>query len=94
MINALSGIVKESNESLITIDVNGLGFGVQVPQGALFIAGQKVDLLVHMHWNQENGPTLLGFNNPARKIGLSDDHQLFRTWPKIGNGSTCATRRG
>ena len=67
MINALSGIVKESNESLITIDVNGLGFGVQVPQGALFIAGQKVDLLVHMHWNQENGPSLFGFNTALEK---------------------------
>ena len=67
MINSLSGIIKEINESLITLDVQGVGFGVQVPQAGLFQVEQKVDLLVHMHWNQENGPSLFGFKNGLEK---------------------------
>lgn len=67
MINALSGTIKEINESALTIDVHGVGFGVQLPQASLFQVGQKIDVLVHMHWNQENGPSLFGFNNALEK---------------------------
>lgn len=66
MINSFSGVIKEVNESQVTIDVGGVGYGVQVPR-ASFTIGQKVDLLVHMHWNQENGPSLFGFNNALEK---------------------------
>ena len=67
MINSLSGIIKEINESILTIDVQGVGFGLQVPQPSLYQVGQKADLLVHMHWNQENGPSLFGFNSALEK---------------------------
>ena len=66
MINSISGIVKEINENQLTIDVNGIGYGIQVPQ-AVFTIGQKVDLLAHMHWNQENGPSLFGFSTALEK---------------------------
>ncbi len=66
MITSISGTVKEVNENQLTIDVNGIGYGVQVSQ-SLFAVGQKVDLLVQMHWNQENGPSLFGFSTSLEK---------------------------
>ena len=67
MINAIHGIVKEITENIITVDIGNLGFGIQVPQSSHFQIGQKVELLVHMHWNQENGPSLFGFNSTLEK---------------------------
>jgi holliday junction DNA helicase RuvA len=67
MINVISGIVKEIQDTILTIDIGAIGFGIQVPQPSLFTLGQKVDLLVHMHWNQENGPALFGFQSSLQK---------------------------
>ncbi len=66
MITSISGTVKEVNENQLTIEVNGIGYGIQVPQAA-FGVGQKIDLLVQMHWNQENGPSLFGFSTSLEK---------------------------
>lgn len=71
MICSLSGVVKECNDNLLTIEVNGVGYSVQVPQPALFPVGQSAYVLVHMHWNQENGPALFGFaHNLERSVFL------------------------
>lgn len=71
MICSLSGIIKECNENLLVVEVNGVGYCVQVPQPALFPVGQPAHILVHMHWNQENGPALFGFaHNLERSVFL------------------------
>ncbi len=67
MINTYSGIVKDISDSILTVENNGMGLAIQVPQVALFAVGQKADLLVHMHWNSENGPSLFGFANALEK---------------------------
>lgn len=67
MINTYSGIVKDIQDSILTVENNGMGLAIQVPQSALFSVGQKADLLVHMHWNSENGPSLFGFANALEK---------------------------
>lgn len=67
MINAISGTIKEINENFLTIDVGGIGYGIQVPHTLAFHVEQKINLLVHMHWNQENGPCLFGFQNALEK---------------------------
>jgi len=67
MINTISGTIQEVIDGQITIDVGGIGLGLQVPQATPFMVGQKVNLLVHMHWNQENGPSLFGFNTALEK---------------------------
>ncbi len=67
MINTLSGTVQDIHESTLTLAVGGFGFGIQVPQVSSFVLGQSATLLVHMHWNQENGPTLYGFTTPLEK---------------------------
>ncbi len=67
MINTFSGQIKDINDSMLTVENNGIGLAIQVPQPALFAVGQKTDLLVHMHWNSENGPSLFGFANALEK---------------------------
>lgn len=67
MISSISGVIQEVSESGISIEVSSLGFALQVPQPNIFMVGQKVTLLVHMHWNQENGPSLFGFTTALEK---------------------------
>jgi holliday junction DNA helicase RuvA len=67
MINTISGTIQEVADMHITIDIGAIGMGLHVPQSNIFMVGQKVHLLVHMHWNQENGPSLFGFNTPLEK---------------------------
>lgn len=67
MINTFSGQIKDINDSMLTVENNGIGLAIQVPQPTLFAVGQKTDLLVHMHWNSENGPSLFGFANALEK---------------------------
>lgn len=71
MITSLSGVIKDCSDSILTIEVNGVGYAVQVPQSSLFPMGQQTNVLVHMHWNSENGPSLFGFaNNLERSVFL------------------------
>jgi holliday junction DNA helicase RuvA len=67
MIMYLSGKVRDVYPGGIVIDINGLGIGVQTGQG-LFTVGQQVDLHIHMHWNQEQGPQLFGFRTVQEKL--------------------------
>jgi Holliday junction DNA helicase RuvA len=67
MIHALKGTVKEISEAIVTLDVNGVGFGVQLPQAGAYHMGQSVEILTHMHWNAENGPSLFGFSTSLEK---------------------------
>lgn len=67
MITSLSGIIKDCNETVLTVEVNGVGYALQVPQPSLFPIGQQSHILVHMHWNSENGPSLFGFANQLER---------------------------
>ena len=62
MIDGISGLVKAINEQRIAIDIGALCLSVHVPQAGLYQRGEKVDLYTHLHWNQEQGPSLYGFS--------------------------------
>lgn len=61
MIDYLLGTVKEINEQSIVIDVGNVGVGIHVFSSSSFHVGQKVTIYTHIHWNQEQGPTVFGF---------------------------------
>jgi len=61
MITRLSGAIVEVTEQSLTLDVQGVGYGVHVPNAQKFSNGQSIILFVATHWNQENGPSLFGF---------------------------------
>ena len=67
MIDYLTGSVKEVKEQSITIDIGKVGIAVQVSSGSLFHIGKKVTMHIHIHWNQEQGPTVFGFSSVLDK---------------------------
>jgi Holliday junction DNA helicase RuvA len=69
MINYITGIVKEREKQLITLEVGAFGVAVQVPNAALFGSGDggAVTVYTYLHWSQENGPTIFGFLTPLER---------------------------
>jgi Holliday junction DNA helicase RuvA len=67
MINTITGKIVAHNDGATTINVAGIGFAVGVPTSMKVAVGQDMTMHIHMHWNQENGPSLYGFANEMDK---------------------------
>lgn len=63
----LSGTVRSLAQQLVVVDVGGVGYAVAVPRETVFLLDQKVQLYTHLHWNQEQGPSLFGFATEAER---------------------------
>lgn len=63
MVSDITGIIKKRENQSITLDVGCMSFAVQVANSSAFYAGSdtKITVHTHLHWHQENGPTLYGF---------------------------------
>jgi Holliday junction DNA helicase RuvA len=73
MIGRISGTLLSKQGSLVLVDVNGVGYDLQVPMTTLFQlppAGESVTLITH-HAVREDAHTLYGFVSER-------DRQLFR----------------
>lgn len=67
MIQTISGVVTAQQEMLLTVDIGVMGLGVSVPACVQVVVGQPISLFAYMHWNQENGPSLFGFQTELDK---------------------------
>ena len=67
MITFLRGIIKDINDSTLTLDVQGIGYGVTVCNSTAFIIGEKAELFIQLIWHQEQGPHLFGFTTHTEK---------------------------
>lgn len=67
MIDRISGTVQSVYEASISINIGSISFQLQVANPLAFKVNQKISLLVHMHWNQEQGPSLFGFETELEK---------------------------
>lgn len=69
MINQLFGTVIAINNQVITIQPQGtgIGFGILVPQREMYILGKEAKLFTYLHWNQEQGPVLYGFQQELER---------------------------
>ncbi|MBD3273563.1 hypothetical protein GF385_04420 [Candidatus Dependentiae bacterium] len=67
MINYLIGKIQNINEKSLTILVNGLGFEIFTPQIKNFSENKNIKLHTYMHWNQEKGPFIYGFETKLEK---------------------------
>jgi holliday junction DNA helicase RuvA len=67
MINYLIGKIQSVGEKNLTLLTNGLGFEIFTPQIKNFIENKDVKLHIYMHWNQEKGPALYGFETELEK---------------------------
>ena len=69
MIGSLNGIIEESSFSQCTIDVNGVGYCVEIPLSTfdrLPQPGNRMKLLIHTQV-REDAITLFGFATPEEK---------------------------
>ncbi|HJM69221.1 MAG TPA: Holliday junction branch migration protein RuvA [Candidatus Babeliales bacterium] len=69
MISALKGVVKAADNARIEVQVEqtGISFVIAVPTNVESTVGKAVELVTYMHWNQDNGPSLFGFETRAQR---------------------------
>lgn len=84
MIHCITGIIKDIKEQSLIIDIGSIGFNIIVPITAKFQLGQSVSLLTYLHWNQEVGPSLFGFENEFDKTIFLLIINCSGIGPKIG----------
>ena len=64
MVDYFVGVIKESQDQEIVVDLGMIGVTLQVPSAQFFIKGSSVTVFSYLHWNTENGPSLFGFALP------------------------------
>ncbi len=86
MIDTIQGTIKTIKGKSISIaaEGSGIGFAVQVPLEAAFTLGKPHTLFIHMHWNQEQGPTLYGFTTDVERTVFLLVTSCSGIGPKIG----------
>ncbi len=84
MIATISGIITSMNEQHIVVEQSGIGFELFVANPQAFSLQQQVSLQTYLHWNQENGPTLYGFNSTIEKTVFLLIISCSGIGPKIG----------
>lgn len=80
MIDYLAGTVKSLREKSVTVLVNGLGLSVNVPRATEYVQNQAVELYTYLHWNPEQGFTLIGFATELERTVFL----MIIDCPKIG----------
>ena len=84
MIATISGTIKSIKEQQIIIEQTGIGFELFVATPMSFSLQQRITVQTHLHWNQENGPTLYGFNSSSEKTVFLLIISCSGIGPKIG----------
>ncbi len=84
MIDRVSGVVKAVHKDSITVHVGPMGFRFFVAAPVRFRVEQAVELETYLHWNQENGPSLFGFESELDKEVFLLIIDCSGIGPKIG----------
>jgi len=84
MISHITGTVTHSADKQVSIDTGVFGFCIQVPNGLHYPLNKIVTFFIHMHWNQDQGPSLYGFSNPLEKTVFLLLISCSGIGPKIG----------
>jgi holliday junction DNA helicase RuvA len=84
MIATISGIMTALGEQHIIIEQSGIGFEIFVATPTAYTLQQQITLQTYLHWNQENGPTLYGFNSHIEKTVFLLIISCSGIGPKIG----------
>ena len=84
MINRLNGTVIESSDNFLTLDVNGVGYGIAVARMSSYEVGKSATIHTALQWNQETGPALYGFATPSERSLFLLITSCSGIGPKIG----------
>ena len=89
VIERLQGVVAATGERTITLMAGGIGFGLQVADGARFTHSSSTLVYVYTHWSAEKGQSLFGFTDElSRQLFV-----LLITCQKIGPSLALALLR-
>ena len=67
MICSLSGKITAISDQKVSILQGPIGFEVSCPHAAILTAGSDITLHTYLYWNQEQGPSLYGFEKELDK---------------------------
>jgi Holliday junction DNA helicase RuvA len=84
MFATITGTIQGIEEQSIIVEQQGLGFEIFVANPHNFTLHTSVRLYTYMHWHQENGPTLYGFENTLEKTVFLLIISCSGIGPKIG----------
>lgn len=84
MITSLRGMVRQIYEQSIVLEVNGIGFSINLPRTDSIEREKIIEIEIYMHWNQENGPALYGFSSLFEKKTFLLIISCSGIGPKIG----------
>ena len=86
MIGRLTGVLREKNPPQVLLDVNGVGYEVDVPMSTFFnlpALGERVLLLTHMVV-REDAHVLFGFLTPAERQTFRELIRISGVGPRTG----------
>lgn len=63
MINYIQGVVKSHAQQTVIVESGAMGLALFVARPMVFELEKSVKIYTYLHWNQEQGPTLYGFEN-------------------------------
>jgi Holliday junction DNA helicase RuvA len=67
MIHTVAGTIVTHRKQAISFAIGPIGIECFVPDESLFPIGSQKTIHLHLHWNQEQGPSLYGFSTEADK---------------------------
>jgi holliday junction DNA helicase RuvA len=67
MISLISGSIINIESNAVTIVQSGIGYQCYTPQTNQYKKDQQITFHTQMHWNQDQGPTLFGFQTQLEK---------------------------
>jgi holliday junction DNA helicase RuvA len=80
MIGMLFGKIESVSGKSIILMVNGIGFSLSVPNVQKMEKEKETTFFTYLHWNQEKGPSLFGFQSELEKTVFL----MVIECPKIG----------
>ena len=86
MIGRLTGLLLDKNPPQITLDVQGVGYEVDVPMSTFYnlpAAGERASLYIH-HVVREDGQFLFGFGSEAERAAFRQLLKVSGVGPRIG----------
>lgn len=67
MISYISGTITHIDNNKLVVCHGPIGFELLCPTARYLLLNSTVELHTHLHWSQENGPSLYGFERTLQK---------------------------
>lgn len=83
MITALSGTIIAISDSMVSLQVGSIVVSVMVADSKRYVLNQIVTIKTHLHWNQEQGFILFGFQHDGEKTIFLELLQCGGVGPRL-----------